>query len=121
MAKQTINIGASANDGSGDPLRNAFDKVNDNFNEIYFSYGNATSLTNIFDSNGNLDLSGDPHKVSFLYSTKVLLDAVNPSTYHGAIGHANDNGSLYYAHGSCRRLLSDTYGVIILNYIEIMR
>ena len=35
MAKQTINIGTSANKGDGDPLRNAFDKVNDNFNELY--------------------------------------------------------------------------------------
>ena len=31
MALQTINIGASPNDGSGDPLRTAMDKVNDNF------------------------------------------------------------------------------------------
>jgi hypothetical protein len=30
MAKQTINLGAVANDGSGDTLRNAFDKINDN-------------------------------------------------------------------------------------------
>ena len=35
MAKQTINIGTTANDGTGDPLRTAFDKVNDNFNEVY--------------------------------------------------------------------------------------
>jgi len=35
MAKQTINIGSSVNSGDGDPLRTAFDKVNDNFNEIY--------------------------------------------------------------------------------------
>ena len=31
MALQEINIGTSANDGSGDPLRTAMDKVNDNF------------------------------------------------------------------------------------------
>ena len=31
MAFQTINIGSVANDGSGDPLRTAMDKVNDNF------------------------------------------------------------------------------------------
>jgi hypothetical protein len=31
MPLQTINTGASANDGTGDPLRTAFDKVNDNF------------------------------------------------------------------------------------------
>ena len=35
MAQQTINIGAVANDGTGDPLRTAFDKVNDNFTELY--------------------------------------------------------------------------------------
>ena len=35
MAKQTINIGSAANDGTGDQLRTAFDKVNDNFDELY--------------------------------------------------------------------------------------
>jgi len=35
MAKQTINIGTVANDGTGDALRDAFDKVNDNFDELY--------------------------------------------------------------------------------------
>ena len=35
MAKQVINIGALANDGTGDTLRAAFDKVNDNFTEAY--------------------------------------------------------------------------------------
>ena len=40
MAKQTIGIGSSANDGTGDPLRTAFDKINDNFDELY-----GTSLT----------------------------------------------------------------------------
>ena len=31
---QTINIGTTANDGTGDTIRNAFDKVNDNFIEV---------------------------------------------------------------------------------------
>jgi hypothetical protein len=35
MAKQVINIGTTANDGTGDPIRTAFDKVNDNFTELY--------------------------------------------------------------------------------------
>ena len=35
MAQQTINIGSAPNDGTGDPLRTAFDKANDNFNEVY--------------------------------------------------------------------------------------
>ena len=39
MAKQTINIGTSANDGTGDPLRTAMDKSNDNFTELYNGAG----------------------------------------------------------------------------------
>ena len=35
MAKQIINIGATPNDGTGDPLRDSFDKTNDNFDELY--------------------------------------------------------------------------------------
>jgi len=35
MAKQTINTGTTANDGTGDDLRDAFIKVNDNFTELY--------------------------------------------------------------------------------------
>ena len=65
MAKQIINIGSAANDGSGDPLRSAFDKINDNFTEVYTELG-GTSLSNISitgntigtdDTNGNIILS----------------------------------------------------------------
>ena len=35
MAKQLLNIGSSANDGTGDTIRVGGDKINDNFNEIY--------------------------------------------------------------------------------------
>jgi hypothetical protein len=35
MAQQTINIGSAPNDGTGDDLRTAGDKINDNFGELY--------------------------------------------------------------------------------------
>lgn len=35
MTQQTINVGATANDGTGDPLRTAFTKINANFTELY--------------------------------------------------------------------------------------
>ena len=44
MAKQTINIGSTANDGTGSSLRAGGDLVNDNFNEIYTELGNGTTL-----------------------------------------------------------------------------
>ena len=39
MAKQTINIGSAANDGTGSTLREAFDITNDNFTELYGGTG----------------------------------------------------------------------------------
>jgi len=33
--KQSINIGVVPNDGTGDTLRNAMDKINDNTDELY--------------------------------------------------------------------------------------
>lgn len=41
MAKQVIGIGTTANDGTGDPIRTAFDKTNDNFTELYDGAGVA--------------------------------------------------------------------------------
>jgi hypothetical protein len=37
MAQQSLGLGSNANDGTGDTLRVAMDKVNDNFGEIYAS------------------------------------------------------------------------------------
>ena len=39
MAQQTINIGASPNDGTGTPLRTSFDYTNQNFTELYTAVG----------------------------------------------------------------------------------
>lgn len=50
MAQQVIDVGTSASDGTGDPLRDAFTKINDNFTELYttvenegLTYGNIAS------------------------------------------------------------------------------
>ena len=45
MAIQTIGIGTVADDGTGDSLRVAGDKINDNFNEIYTTLGDGSSFT----------------------------------------------------------------------------
>ena len=48
MAKLNINIGASANDKSGDTLRVAFGKANSNFAELYtLTGGTSTALTEL--------------------------------------------------------------------------
>jgi len=42
MAKQTVNIGTNQDDGTGDVLRDAFKKINENFDEIYTELGGVT-------------------------------------------------------------------------------
>ena len=45
MAYQSLGLGSSANDGTGDDLRTGGDKINDNFVEIYTKLGNGSALT----------------------------------------------------------------------------
>ena len=85
MARQIINIGDAANDGSGDTIRDSFDKVNDNFAELY---GNIQSL--------NSDSSPRDVKGSvFADDSTLLVDGVN-----GAIPAANLTGALPAIDGS---------------------
>ena len=43
MARQTVNTGSSANDNTGDTMRNAGTKINANFTEIYTILGDGTT------------------------------------------------------------------------------
>ena len=60
MALQKINLGTAGNDGTGDAIRVAFSKVNDNFAELYGTTNEAHDI--IEDTSpqlgGNLDVNG---------------------------------------------------------------
>ena len=77
MAKQTINIGSSANDGTGDPLRTAFDKINDNFTELYGATAEANDIVEDTSPQlgGNLDLNG--HSITTARSNENIN--INPA------------------------------------------
>lgn len=79
MAKQTINLGSAANDGTGDPLRTAFDKANDNFDELY------TSVGTIVTDHGGLGGLGDddhPQYKTVPQTTSTTLDASSVGKHH---------------------------------------
>jgi len=63
MARQNINLGTDPNDGEGDNLRSAFDKVNDNFIEVYTAGPVGSNIVisgNVISSNvtnANIELS----------------------------------------------------------------
>ena len=44
MAKQLLGRGSSANDGTGDNLRDGANKINLNFNEIYTAIGDGSTV-----------------------------------------------------------------------------
>ena len=55
MTQQVINIGNTANDGTGSPLRSAFEICNENFTELY-NIGGATGIQN---GNSNISIVQD--------------------------------------------------------------
>ena len=81
MAQETVSIGSSANDGTGDPLRTAFTKINANFTELYGSTAEANDL--VEDTTpvlgGDLDTAGKdivgPSNACLLYTSPSPRDA----------------------------------------------
>ncbi len=61
MAKQLVNTGSTANDGTGDTLRVAFNKVNNNTNELYMLSERASSL----EINTDNDFTSTPNVLNF--------------------------------------------------------
>ena len=76
MARQTINVGSAANDGTGDTLRGAGEKINDNFAELYFKLGgdSDTLASQISLSVGSIVFEG-----STADDYETFLQAVDPT------------------------------------------
>ena len=70
MAKQTINTGSTPNKGDGDPLRTAFDKINNNFDELYAGQNTDPSNTAadlIPDADGTRSLGSEDKRWEDVY------------------------------------------------------
>ena len=103
---QIINIGATANDGTGDPLRVAFEKVNENFTNLWSTgFNTLTSITNgtavqsifewpanlftqaTFQINSTAATSGNSQSIVINASINSDLDEVkftaHSTTFHG--------------------------------------
>ena len=73
MAKSTINLGSSPNDGTGSNLRTGGTIINNNFNEIYSNFGDGTNLKPF------IDFADDS-------STVLRTNIGNPITVTGGLG-----------------------------------
>lgn len=77
MAQEIINIGAIANDGSGDPLRVAFQKINNNFSQL-FSTGFATYQVTTFDNTQGQVVFEVP--ANLITQATFQINSANPDT-----------------------------------------
>ena len=83
MSQEIINIGAAANDGTGDPLRTAFDKVNNNFTQLY----NTLTATG---PDGAIQFKNTNTFYSTLYLNGTYIVAGAPGRIY-----TSDNGSIW--------------------------
>jgi len=86
MAQQTLNRGTTANDGTGDTLRVAAQKINENFTELYTSVGGDSSTVTL--SQLGVVFEGQAEDV---HETTLL--AVEP-TADNNVYLPNDSGTL---------------------------
>ena len=87
MAKQTLNIGTSANDGTGTNLRSGGTIINDNFNEIYTAIGNGSTIT--FTSSSSVALTNK----TISGSSNTLSNIGNSSLTNSSFGIRDDSSS----------------------------
>lgn len=107
--QQVINYGASANDGQGDPLRTAFIKTDDNFDNVWLAgpVGSNVRITNntigVIDTNGNLILS--PNGIGVIQTNNHVVPRLN-RTYD--LGTANLTYRTVYANTATFQTLGIT-------------
>jgi hypothetical protein len=91
MAKQTINVGTTANDGTGDTLRASFVKVNDNFTEVYNSLNPSVITLTAVDGTAVTGTTTETLSQSLLipantYSANGMLEILCRMTKTGTAG-----------------------------------
>lgn len=111
MAKTAINVGSSANDGTGDPLRTAMQSTNSNFDEIYTLLGNGSALSisgDVTMSAGAVTIANSAVETAMINAdavdgTKIADDSINSEHYvDGSIdtAHIADDQITYAKLGS---------------------
>lgn len=95
MAQEIINVGTNPNDGTGDTLRGAFVKTDNNFDDLYTNKQNTLiSGTNIKTINGNSVLGSGNLTIGGITGSGTT-NYVSKFTASGAIGNSIifDNGT----------------------------
>jgi hypothetical protein len=106
MSRVAINTGSVANDGTGDSLRIAGGKINDNFSELYNFLGDGTDLTPTWDKTA----------AGVNTTSNVGIGTTNPR-FALEVGAVGASGTSLYVNGNARvtGILTVGSSSIILN------
>jgi len=101
MSQQFINIGYVVNDGTGDTLRDAFEKVNGNFNELFTSTLSGTSAATPNTVVRRDSAAGAAFlKIEFKNEYAAPANFPAAASHTGMVAYANSTGKEYYSNGS---------------------
>jgi hypothetical protein len=94
MGFDVINIGATANDGTGDPLRTAFDKTNDNFAlAVEGATGSTDGTVALFDGTTGKVIKGGGKGNADLVVGPATATSGRVAVYDGTTGKLLQDGS----------------------------
>ena len=95
MAKNTIDIGTEGNDGTGDSIRESFNKVNQNFTELYAVFGveGSISFTDLSDTPDTL--IGEVGKLPVVNQESNGIE-YRSIVSNNALNGSNDTNSITY-------------------------
>lgn len=132
MAQEIVNVGGLPNDKTGDPLRTAFSKINNNFSEVYarlninttdgseslspvITYQCSTSDPNqIMDSIDATQYNSVKYMIETTYNDNIQLEEIS-------LLHDGQNVHIVkYAQMKSGILLSDYSGALVGNQLKLL-
>jgi len=121
MARININVGTNANDGTGDDLRTAMQKINTNFTELYGTTAEANDLV----EDGSPQLGGNLDLQNFIITTSATNGNITLSpngTGNLILGVLRVNGTTISSDDSSKITLAeavDVTGTLRANTLDV--
>jgi len=121
MARININVGTNANDGTGDDLRSAMQKINTNFAELYGTTAEANDLV----EDGSPQLGGNLDLQNFIITTSATNGNITLSpngTGNLILGVLRVNGTTISSDDSSKITLAeavDVTGTLRANTLDV--
>jgi len=119
MTQQIINTGIQGNDGTGDSIRDSFNKVNNNFSELYavFGLGGKLSITGL----GDWPIGSNNAPLPYSSNQLITTNATGTSLYPRTLTNSDGNITITFSNNAidfkttASKLINDASPTLIQN------